>query len=101
MSTTLAALFASCVVWEFTTCNSLQSKDIGILFRNWHRVGFVWDGSNRILYIDDAAVIEDILPELVEASGGLRIGASSNLDAGRFWSGMIDDVRIYDRVVEP
>jgi hypothetical protein len=68
---------------------------------NWHRVGFVWDGSNRILYVDDVAVIEDTLPELVEASGGLRIGVSSNLDAGSFWAGMIDDVRIYSRVVVP
>jgi hypothetical protein len=29
------------------------------------------------------------------------IGAGNNLEAGSLWSGMIDDVRIYDRVVEP
>ena len=68
---------------------------------NWHRVGFVWDGTNRMLYVDDVVVAEDTLSNLAGASGGLRIGAGSNLEPGSFWSGLIDDVRIYDRVVEP
>ncbi len=68
---------------------------------NWHCVGFIWDGVNRILYVDDVVVAEDTLPELAGASGGLCIGTSSNLEEGSFWSGMIDDVRIYARVVTP
>ena len=68
---------------------------------NWHRIGFVWNGSNRTLYVDGVAVAEDTLSNLAGASYGLHIGASSNLEAGTFWSGMIDDVRIYDRVVVP
>jgi N-acetylneuraminic acid mutarotase len=68
---------------------------------NWHRVGFVWDGLSRILYVDDVVVAEDTLSSLAGASGGLYIGTSSNLEAGTFWSGLIDDVRIYDRVVIP
>ncbi len=67
----------------------------------WHHVGFVWDGSKRILYVDDLAVAEDSLSNLAGASAGLRIGANSNLEAGSFWSGLIDDVRIYNRVVKP
>lgn len=68
---------------------------------NWHWVGFTWDGSNRTLYVDDIVVAEDSLSNLAGASGGLRIGTGSNLEPGTFWSGLIDDVRIYDRVVKP
>ena len=68
---------------------------------NWHRIGFVWEGTDRILYVDDVEVTRDRVNTLDSASGGLFIGANSNLTEGTFWSGMIDDVRIYDRAVEP
>jgi hypothetical protein len=32
---------------------------------------------------------------------GLNIGAGKNLEAGSFWSGLIDDVRVYDRAMAP
>jgi predicted phosphodiesterase len=67
----------------------------------WHHIGFVWDGSNRSLYVDDVAVITDTHDHLGSSYGGLNIGAGKNLEAGRFWSGLIDDVRIYNRPVEP
>ena len=35
------------------------------------------------------------------AEGGLYLGAGKDLAEGSFWSGLIDDVRIYDRVIEP
>jgi hypothetical protein len=67
----------------------------------WHRVGFVWDGTNRIFYVDDIEVGTDTQTSLVGSTGGLCIGASSTLAPGSFWSGLIDDVRIYDRAVKP
>ena len=67
---------------------------------NWHRVGLVRDGSKRILYVDDAEVVRDV-ETLASCQGTLRIGAGSDLAAGSFWSGMIDDVRVYDRAVMP
>ena len=67
----------------------------------WHRVGFVWTGESRILYVDDVEVASDPHTGLEESKGGMYIGAGSRLEAGSFWSGLIDDVRIYDRVVEP
>jgi len=67
----------------------------------WHRIGFVWDGSQRILYVDDVEVAKDTQAGLGSADGGLYIGAGKNLDAGSFFSGLIDDVRIYDRAVTP
>jgi hypothetical protein len=69
---------------------------------NWHRVGFVRDGANRTLYVDDAKVAEDSTQAtLTSSTGGLHIGTGSTLAAGTFWSGLIDDVRIYDRAVKP
>jgi hypothetical protein len=68
---------------------------------NWHRVGFVRDGKERILYVDDIEVARDTVEDLDSATGSLFIGVDSNLEVGTFWSGMIDDVRIYDRAVEP
>ena len=67
----------------------------------WHRVGFVRDGSNRILYADGIEVARDTTTYLESASGGLYIGAGSDLEPGAYWSGLIDDVRIYNRAVSP
>jgi len=66
----------------------------------WHHVGFVWDGSYRSLYVDGTEVAKDTNPitlsPLIFANGGLYIGAGKALDAGTFFSGLIDDVRIYN-----
>jgi hypothetical protein len=69
----------------------------------WHQVGVVWDGSKRHLYADGAEVAIDpgALAKLVSSDGGLYLGAAKTLTAGSFWSGLIDDVRIYDRAVAP
>jgi len=67
----------------------------------WHRVGLVWDGKIRVLYVDDVEVARDTPSSLAASAGGLNIGAASNLAPGTFWSGLIDDVRIYNRAVKP
>jgi hypothetical protein len=67
----------------------------------WHRVGFVWDGSNRILYVDGVEVARDTQANLAGSTGGLYLGVGSTLAPGTFWKGLIDDVRIYDRAVRP
>jgi hypothetical protein len=67
----------------------------------WHRVGLVWDGSNRILYVDDVEVARDAQTSLAGSSAGLYLGAGSKLAAGTFWSGLIDEVRIYGGVIRP
>ena len=69
----------------------------------WHRIGLVWDGSYRYLYMDGMEVAKDAAPlsSLADAYGGLYFGADSTLTPGSFFSGLIDDVRIYNRVVSP
>jgi Tol biopolymer transport system component len=68
---------------------------------HWHRIGFVWDGSQRILYVDDVEVAADTQVGLEGSDGGLYIGAGKNLESGSFFSGLIDDVRIYNRAISP
>jgi hypothetical protein len=67
----------------------------------WHHVGLVWDGSNRILYVDDKQAAKDAQSTLAGRGGALTIGAGYALAPGSFWSGLIDDVRIYNRAVTP
>jgi subtilisin family serine protease len=67
----------------------------------WHRVGVVWDGSNRILYVDNLEVAKDAQANLAGSTGNVFIGAGSPPTPGTFWKGLIDDVRIYDRAVHP
>ena len=69
----------------------------------WHRIGFVWDGSYRHLYVDGVEVATDAAPlsALESSDGGLYIGCGKNMQPGTFFSGLIDDVRIYNRAVKP
>jgi hypothetical protein len=67
----------------------------------WHRIGFVWDGANRSLYVDDILVAEDTQPNLQGSNSGLYIGTGKAMEPGTYWSGLIDDVRIYNRAVRP
>jgi hypothetical protein len=70
---------------------------------DWHHIGFVWDGSYRYLYVDEAEVAKDpkVFSALATADGGLHFGAANTLSTSSFWSGLIDDVRIYNQAVTP
>jgi hypothetical protein len=69
---------------------------------NWHHVGLVWNGTERILYVDGLEAARDLLSKNPKSSDeGLNIGAGKDCELGSFWSGLIDDVRIYDQVVVP
>ena len=81
---------------------SLQSQTI-ITDGDWHRIGLVWDGSYRSLYVDGAEVARDVTPlsGLEASAGGLYIGTGNAMTPGTYFSGLIDDIRIYNRVVSP
>jgi hypothetical protein len=80
----------------------LESQSL-ITDGQWHHIGFVWDGSYRSLYVDGTEVAKDTNPitlsPLIFADGGLYFGTSKILDAGTFFSGLIDDVHIYDKTL--
>jgi len=65
----------------------------------WHRIGLVWDGTSRVLLVDEQEVARDEQAELAIPDAGLIIGAGAA--ANRFFSGQIDDLRIYRRAVKP
>ena len=67
----------------------------------WHRVAFVWDGMTRSLYVDGMLVAQDEQRALAVDFAGLSIGCRADLAPDSFFSGLIDDVRIYNRAVRP
>jgi hypothetical protein len=78
------------------------SSQAVITHGDWHRVGVSWDLASLVLYVDGVEVARKALERGVPASaGGLHIGAGKNLDAGSFWSGLIDDVKVYYRAITP
>ena len=77
------------------------SSEIVITDGEWHRIGVVWDGFYRRLYVDGLMVAEDTQGNLEGSENGLYIGAGKLMQPGTYWSGMIDDIRIYNRAVSP
>jgi hypothetical protein len=68
----------------------------------WHDVVIVWDGSRRYLYVDGREVAKDTSDVYaIPSDGNLHVGAGKDLATGSFWSGLVDDVRIYDRALKP
>jgi lysophospholipase L1-like esterase len=67
----------------------------------WHRIALVWDGSRRMLFIDGVTVAEDMQDGLEGSAGGLFVGVGKNYTPSSFFSGLIDEIRIYIRAVKP
>ncbi|MFC1603950.1 kelch repeat-containing protein [Planctomycetota bacterium] len=65
----------------------------------WHRIGLVWDGSNRTLYVDGVVVADDTPLGLEGSQMGLYIGTGKAMETVTYFSGLIDDIRIYNRIV--
>jgi len=67
----------------------------------WYRIGIVWDGSHRHLYVDGTEVAKDTDPlsPLYTSNGGLYFGAAKNLAENSFWCGLIDDIRLYNHAL--
>ena len=56
---------------------------------------------HRTLYVDGKLVARGHPGTSRAPTASLHIGTDKNLPPGSFWSGLIDDVRIYNRVVKP
>jgi hypothetical protein len=80
---------------------SLVSESV-ITDDQWHHVGLVFDiiALHRYLYVDGIEVAKDSdFVAGVGSDGGLHIGADKTLDAASFFSGLIDEVHIYNNVL--
>jgi len=70
----------------------------------WHRVGLTWERPVRTLYVDGIAAAVDTSHYLSRQDTILYIGAAgpgNRRRAATFFTGLIDDVRIYNRAVRP
>ncbi|OHB78226.1 MAG: hypothetical protein A2Z25_00025 [Planctomycetes bacterium RBG_16_55_9] len=67
----------------------------------WHRIGLVWDGSHRTLYVDNVIAAQDTQTAPSGSPNGLFIGCGKAMEPGTFFWGLIDDVRIYNRAIKP
>jgi hypothetical protein len=76
-------------------------SEVVIADGQWHHIGFVWDGSYRILYVDGVEVTKDetAVAPLLSSEGSLYIGVDKNLEPSSFFSGMLDDIRIYNHAL--
>ena len=72
-----------------------------IIDGDWHLVGISWNGADLILYVDDVEVARKTQSGMPGSQSGLYIGAGSKLGVDTFFSGLIDDVRIYNRAFSP
>jgi len=78
-------------------------SDFVITDGQWHHVGIVVTSHGvRNLYADGMRVAADTQGvNLPSSNGGLYFGTSKTLDADTFFSGLIDDVRIYNKALSP
>lgn len=76
-------------------------SDVVIIDGQWHRIGLTWDQARKVLYVDDVEVASDTTIGTGNQQCGLNIGTDKNSSPGSFFSGLIDDVRIYNRAVMP
>jgi hypothetical protein len=65
----------------------------------WHHIGWVYDGTMNYLYLDgEIDATEENSGEITVSSYPLWIGDNSQA-TGRFWTGLIDDVLIFNRAL--
>ena len=68
----------------------------------WHHVGLVYDRTamKRYLYADGVEIAVDAgAVGGVQSTAGLYIGAGQILDASTSFSGLIDEVHVYNRAL--
>ncbi|MCJ7692076.1 MAG: LamG domain-containing protein, partial [Sedimentisphaerales bacterium] len=63
----------------------------------WHHVAGVYDGSGLYLYIDGVLDAQDEATGVINTNS-YEVYVGENAETtGRYWNGMIDDARVYNR----
>jgi hypothetical protein len=62
----------------------------------WHHIAGTYDGTNRVLYVDGQVDASDTPTGTISVSTHPVLIGENAQATGRHWSGLIDDVRIYD-----
>jgi hypothetical protein len=84
----------------FTTSALTAAGPPALGLSSWTHLAMTWDGSVVRLYVDGAEIATQAAPgQLLTSTGQVRIGGNSL--RGEFFTGLIDEVRIYDRPLSP
>ncbi len=76
-----------------------STKDVTLTIGDWHFVVGIYDGSEMVLYVDGIPTSPNYFSGDIDlASSHLHIGHDPH-HALRFYSGVIDEVRIYNRAL--
>ncbi|MCF7973209.1 MAG: hypothetical protein K9N55_05310 [Phycisphaerae bacterium] len=81
--------------------SSILTSTSGISDDTWHHIGLVSDDSGKCLYIDGVEAATDKALPILPSNGSLHIGVGKELDPDSFFTGMMDDIRIYNVALEP
>ncbi|UCD53331.1 MAG: hypothetical protein JSW27_11915 [Phycisphaerales bacterium] len=78
-------------------------SEVDIADGAWHHLRLVWDGKRRDVYVDGREVMADTrdLGTLKHSNHDFFLGVGEDLAAGTFFSGLIDEVRIYNVALKP
>lgn len=91
-------------VQDGSNSSSINTNKIDIISGNWYQTALVWDGSANMskLYANGRLLAWDntTLGDISTGSD-LFIGSFDSSTSGDSWDGALDDVRIYDRALEP
>lgn len=64
-----------------------------------HVVAIAEHGVNARLYLDGVLVVSGTVPAMGDSANPMRIGANPDTSPARFWTGLIDDVALWSRVL--
>jgi serine/threonine protein kinase/tetratricopeptide (TPR) repeat protein len=84
------------LVTDLIFSNLALDSGVVITDNEWYEVGMEWDGQHRHLLVngDQVAADEMDLPSMAR-TGWMNIGTGKDAEPGSFWSGLIDEVRVY------
>ena len=86
-----------------TTDNGgISNYDGGIISLNqWVHLAFTYDGAMLRIYSDGTETASYVVTgDMIASTQGVAIG-NVNATDDRYWNGLLDDVRIYDRALDP
>ena len=86
--------------WGTTGPSSRNTRgSVNVNDGQWHHVAGVYDGTQKHLYMDgNLDVSENSTGNINNSSYNVNIGENAEA-TGRYWDGLIDDVRVYNRVL--
>ena len=89
---------------SFTTFAPSPDNMVGstnVFDGQWHHIAVVYDGSQKILYVDGRVDAQKAYSQTVSTNNlNVRLGYNTEYPVGQY-DGLLDDVRIYDRPLSP